>query len=107
MNSSPSLSRGRGPNGKPKVTILERKQEAITQIRLARIQQLQSDLVRHDEEIKTIRRLSAADKRELKKTWTTLRKEVLRGAAVEPGPLTALLRISGHGRNRRKILVVK
>lgn len=107
MNSPPSLSRGNGHSDKKKIAVMEQKRALITQFRLARIQQLQADIVRYDDEIVGIRRVIARDKRELKKDWSILRKEVLRGAEVEPGPLTALLRNSGKGTKRRKILVVK
>jgi hypothetical protein len=83
-----SQARPRRENGR-KVTVLQNRDVSVTQIRLAHIQQLQSDI--------------AELNRRLTKDWDKLRREILGGAYVEPGPMRAFIRRSGQ----RKILIVK
>lgn len=84
-NSQVRPRRGSGHN----VTTLGKRDTPVTQIRLAHIQQLQSDI--------------AELGRQLTKDWNRLRKEILEGATVENGPMRAFIRKSG----RRKVLIVK
>jgi hypothetical protein len=72
-----------------KVTTLRKRDVPITQIRLARFQQLESDSVELGRQISEER--------------NELRKEILRGVPVEAGPIRAFIRKSGQ----RKILIVK
>jgi hypothetical protein len=63
-------------------------EKKVTQLQLAQIQQLQSDL--------------AGLEHQLRKDWNTLRMQLLRGVEVEPGPIRAFLRKSG---NTQKLIV--
>lgn len=72
-----------------KVTILQKRIAAITQLRLAHIQQLQSDIMELH--------------RQLSKESAQLRKELLKGALVESGPIRAFFRRKGG----KKKMVVK
>jgi hypothetical protein len=83
----------RPPRGnKHKVAIMARREEEVTQLQLARIQQLQSDLAQPVEVQSDLARLQEA----LRKEWNTLRMQLLRGIPVEPGPIRAFLRKSGN-----------
>jgi hypothetical protein len=79
---------------------MTKRDSQVTQMQLARIQQLQSDLalpspmrVQSD-----LARLQDS----LRKEWNTLRMQLLRGVPVEPGPIRAFLRKSG---NTQKLIV--
>lgn len=77
------------------------RQAAVSQLRLARIQQMQSDL--------------AFLKTELAKEWDSVRRDLLQGAIIEKGPLRAwincILRVGQAknlpGRNVSKTLIVR
>lgn len=87
----------RPPRGnKRKVAIMARRQEQVTQLELAQIQQDQSDIAQPGESNVTER------KETLRKRWNTLRMQLLRGVPVEPGPIRAFLRKSG---NTQKLFV--
>lgn len=71
------------------VTVLDRRVAPITQLRLARIQQLQSD--------------SADTGGRLREELKQLRKDIMAGAAIEHGPIRVFTRKKG----RKKYLVIK
>ncbi len=83
-----SQVRPRRENGR-KITTMGERNSKVTQLQLAQIQQLQSDLVGLQEQ--------------LRKEWNTVRMQLLRGVAVEPGPIRAFLRRSGDAQK----LIVK
>jgi hypothetical protein len=91
---SSSQDRPRRESGR-KVTFIERREDPITQITLARIQQLKSDI----EEDST--RVWARN--ELKREWAKVRRRLLCGSPVERGPIRAFIRKTGG----RKTLIVK
>lgn len=106
MSQSPSSKSKKGePNAA--VTILRPHLPLVTQIRLARIQQLNANIAQHREEIARMRRLVAENSRQLRKEWGSARREIMKGAEVEEGPLQAFVRTTGHGKKRRTVLVVK
>lgn len=71
------------------IVVIQKKITFVTQLRLAHIQQMQSDMLDLQ--------------RRIQKEWKQLRKEVLEGMPVEGGPIRAFIRQSG----RKKTLVVK
>lgn len=75
----------------PDVVVLKNRLSPITQLRLARVQQLQSELAYYQEE--------------LKKEWKLLRREMLKGAAIERGPIRAFLRASETKPSRRQLVI--
>lgn len=108
MSQSPdSKNKGNGPSAESKVTAMQEKLTLITQLRLAGFQQLQADLVAHEQQIMDARKLVEQERRELRRQRTQLRKEILRGAEVETGPLQAFTQVRGRSRKRRTILTVK
>lgn len=75
---------------------MAKREEQVTQLELAQIQQDQSDIAQP----------GASNVTEMKeifrKRWNTLRRQLLRGVPVEPGPIRAFLRKSG---NTQKLFV--
>ncbi len=91
-----SRIRPRRGNGR-KVAVMKNREAYVTQMQLAQIQQLQSDLTK----------LEAGDgfnhlQGNLRRQWNTVRMQLLRGVSVEPGPIRAFLRKSG---NTQKLIV--
>jgi hypothetical protein len=76
-------------DGARKITILQKRIAAVAQLRLAHIQQIQSDI--------------ADLHRQLSREWKQLRKEIAAGATIQSGPLRAFIRKKG----RRKYLVIQ
>jgi len=77
----------------------------VTQLRLARIQELAAEILETDEQIKTLTALSVHLHHRQKREWNKLRKEIIdQGYPVEPGPIKARVRRSRQG---RKTLVLK
>jgi hypothetical protein len=72
------------------LTVMENP-SLVTQLRLARIQQLQADIA-HFQQL-------------LEQEWRTLKEEMRRGAKVETGPIHAFLRKSKS--SRRLTLTIK
>lgn len=98
-----SRNRPRRENGR-KVTVIKKSEACVTQLELAQIQQLQSDLSNPGARwppIETREQLDALQE-SLRKRWNTLRMQLLRGVEVEPGPIRAFLRKSG---NTQKLFV--
>ena len=92
-------SQNRPPRGSEhKVAIMTKRDSQVTQMQLARIQQLQSDLALPLRVQSDLARLQDS----LRKEWNTLRMQLLRGVPVEPGPIRAFLRKSG---NTQKLIV--
>jgi hypothetical protein len=85
------------------VTSVDKYQlRVVTQMQLARIQQLQSDLSQ-PEQLQMENNTNIDEVKELlRKEWNTLRMQLLRGVEVEPGPIRAFLRKSG---NTQKLVV--
>lgn len=106
MRQSPS-SKDKESEPNAKVTILRTSLPPVAQIRLARIQQWNADIAQNSEEINRLRKLVARDNHDLRKEWGLVRREIMKGAEVEEGPLQAFVRTSGHGKKRRTVLVVK
>lgn len=101
MSQSPTLDRSDNesePNEKSKVRTLTLPQ--VAQMRLAHIQELQADLLRIDRDRRS-------DERDLRKEKAQLRRDLLRGATIEPGPLQAYVRRTGRGKKARYIVIVK
>ena len=73
----------------PKISILQKPVAQVTQLRLAHVQQLQSDI--------------ADLHRQYTKHYSRLRKDILKGIPVEIGPIRAFIRRT----NGKKMLVVK
>lgn len=78
-------SQTKGKNGGRKVTVFDttfmegrRAPRIITQARLALVQQIQSSLAYYQEE--------------LKREWGQVRKDMVHGVPVEPGPIRVFLR---------------
>lgn len=86
-----SQTRPRRGNAR-KVTAISKRQPEVTQLELAQIQQLQSELSEPDRLERDISTLQEA----LRKRWNTLRMQLLRGVSVEPGPIRAFLKKSGN-----------
>ena len=92
-----SKSRARpGRRKEPKITFMQSPlhegdmtASLISQIRLARIHQIQSTLSYYQEQFKM--------------EWQAVRREMLQGALVEPGPLRAFWKKTKRG----KVLVIK
>ncbi len=76
---------------KHKVTIMSKRELCVTQLQLARIQQLQSEIAQPRQLQSEIAELQETLHRE----WNTLRMQLLRGVTIEPGPIRAFLRNSG------------
>src|SRR5258708_11845853 len=74
-----------------KVTTMKKREERVTQLDLAQSQQLQSEIAQPDRLQSDIAKLE----RTLRTRWNTLRMQLLRGIAVEPGPIRAFLKKSG------------